>query len=133
LKEFDQKYLIRGDAENIPFKDKSVDICFINEALHHFVNPLKSLTEFIRVAKEIIILDEPFERRVICKVLESIFLFLKIKEKFERGYLEAFRIKRSILNKISQEYKIKIVCYPYFIYYFEWYKNIRVKFIKLLY
>ncbi|MCM8799297.1 MAG: class I SAM-dependent methyltransferase [Candidatus Omnitrophica bacterium] len=133
LKDFNSKYLLCADAEFLPIKDKSIDIFFINEALHHFMNPLKSIDEAIRVSKGFVILDEPYERRGISRFLEFIFVSLKLKEKLERGYLESFRIDRIFLQDISLRYKIKILFYPYFIYYFNWYKYIKFKFIKLFY
>ncbi|MCM8792203.1 MAG: class I SAM-dependent methyltransferase [Candidatus Omnitrophica bacterium] len=133
LKEFSLKYFICGDGENLPVKDKSVDVCVINETLHHFINPLKGINESMRVAKKIIILDEPQERSVICRLLEFIFRLFRIKEKFERGYLEPFRINRKVLEEFSTHPKIKILYYPYFIYYFKWYKNIKIDFIKSFY
>jgi len=51
LGEFDGKYLLSCNGESLPFKDKSFDVCYITEALHHFVNPKIGIEEFIRVTR----------------------------------------------------------------------------------
>ncbi|MDD5454146.1 MAG: class I SAM-dependent methyltransferase [Candidatus Ratteibacteria bacterium] len=39
------------DAENLSFKDKSFDVVFAINAIHHFAKPFKAIDEFIRVVK----------------------------------------------------------------------------------
>jgi len=39
------------DAENLSFKNKSFDIVFAINVIHHFTNPLKAIDEFTRVIK----------------------------------------------------------------------------------
>jgi SAM-dependent methyltransferase len=42
---------IRGDVENLPFKDKAVDHSFCGLILHHFRNPDKTIREIGRVTR----------------------------------------------------------------------------------
>lgn len=45
-------YPITGDLENLPLFDNSVDVVFINMALHHVVNPNKAIKEMKRILKD---------------------------------------------------------------------------------
>ena len=45
-------YPITGDLENLPLFDNSVDVVFINMALHNVVNPDKAIKEMRRILKE---------------------------------------------------------------------------------
>ncbi|SHJ87929.1 Ubiquinone/menaquinone biosynthesis C-methylase UbiE [Clostridium cavendishii DSM 21758] len=44
-------YPIKGYAEDLPLFDESIDIIFMNMALHHVVNPDKVIREIFRVLK----------------------------------------------------------------------------------
>jgi ubiquinone/menaquinone biosynthesis C-methylase UbiE len=132
LEKFDGKYLLCADGERLPFKDKSFDISFITEALHHFIHPDKGLEELIRVTKETIFIDEP-SGGFIRRALNRLFILFGIKEEYERGYLDAFRVHKSILKEFCLKYKFDLIFFPYFIYYFEWYKKGKNEFIKLVY
>lgn len=132
LEGFSEKYILCCDGEKLPFKDKSFDICYITEALHHFIHPHKGIEEFIRVTKETIIIDEPCGG-IVRGILNWIFIFLGIKEKYERGYLEASRINKKKLKEFCLKYRLNLVFFPYFIYYFDWYKREKSNFIKLTY
>ena len=132
LEKFDGKMFLCADGQSLPFKDKSSNICFITEALHHFTYPHKGIEELVRVAKDAIILDEPTEGK-IRSMLNRIFIQFRIKEEYERGYLEAFRINKQLLQEICLKHKLELVFFPYFIYYFGWYKRTKNRFIKILY
>lgn len=45
-------YPITGDLESLPLFDNSVDIVFINMALHHVVNPDRAIKEMRRILKD---------------------------------------------------------------------------------
>lgn len=132
LGKFNEKYLLCADGESLPFKDKSFDICYITEALHHFIHPERGIEEFIRVTKDAVIIDEP-SGGIIREALNRLFIIFGIKEEYERGYLEALRINKQIFKKLCLKYRIDMVFYPYFIYYFEWYKRKKNMFIKVFY
>ncbi|MBU3090226.1 class I SAM-dependent methyltransferase [Clostridium gasigenes] len=44
-------YPIKGVAEDLPIFDESIDIIFMNMALHHVANPDKAIKEMFRVLK----------------------------------------------------------------------------------
>lgn len=49
---FRNVYPITGNLESLPLFDKSVDVVFINMALHHAINPDKALKEMQRILKD---------------------------------------------------------------------------------
>lgn len=126
------KFLLCVDGENLPFKDKSFDICYITEALHHFIHPQRGIEEFLRVSRKAVIIDEP-SGAVVRRILNRLFILLSIKKEYERGYLEAFRINREMFKDLSLRYKLDIIFYPYFIYYFEWYKKRKSQLTNVIY
>ncbi len=131
LKEPGGRYFICADGQRLPFKDKSVDICVIAEGLHHFLDPIAGIKEMARVARKMVILDEPgggFFR----KAVNNVFVRLGIKERLERGYLQEYRISKKIFNELDNLYP-DIIYFPYFIYYFGWYKNTKNLFLKKVY
>jgi ubiquinone/menaquinone biosynthesis C-methylase UbiE len=132
LGKFNNKTFLCFDGEKLPFKDKVVDVGYIAEALHHFINPKNGIEELIRVSRFAVVIDEPAQG-LIRGVLNRIFVALRLKEEYERGYLEAFRINRQILEKYCLKYNMTLFCYPYFIYYFKWYKKCKMRLLKLTY
>lgn len=50
-KGYNNLYSIKADLEDIPLFDESIDVIFINMALHHVVNPSKSIGEMYRILK----------------------------------------------------------------------------------
>lgn len=61
---------VRGDAENLPFKDGSFDLGYICMALHHFPNHIQSVSEVCRVSREVIFVDimNPILTRIVTKL-----------------------------------------------------------------
>ena len=51
-KKFKRHYFILGDAENLPFKNKSFDIVLCKSILHHLPNLEKALNEINRILKK---------------------------------------------------------------------------------
>ncbi len=94
------KNLVRGRGDILPFKDKTFDVVFEANLLHHVANPIHSLKEMVRVSKEYVILIEPN------RVNPLMFLFsLSVKAergglKFSRKYLEGL-IKSNGLTVVS--------------------------------
>src|SRR6185503_15041000 len=41
----------RGELENLPLKDASVDVALLSQALHHAAAPAKALAEATRIVK----------------------------------------------------------------------------------
>ena len=48
----DRILLILADAQNLPFKDDSLDLVYSHSAFHHLVDPLIAVEGIIRVAKQ---------------------------------------------------------------------------------
>lgn len=55
---------IVADVENLPFRDKSIDIVYVHDGLHHLRRPLDGLDEMTRVASRWISITEPAKARV---------------------------------------------------------------------
>jgi SAM-dependent methyltransferase/uncharacterized protein YbaR (Trm112 family) len=48
-----------ADVEALPFADRSVDVVFVHDGLHHLEDPLAGLTEMARVARLAVSVNEP--------------------------------------------------------------------------
>lgn len=51
-------------AERLPLADRSVDIAYVHDGLHHLEDPLAGLREMARVARRAVIVSEPTESPV---------------------------------------------------------------------
>ncbi len=54
--------LIKGNAENLPFKDSIFDVVTIADVVEHVENPVLLLKEAFRVSKKILIIRVPLEK-----------------------------------------------------------------------
>lgn len=50
---------VRGDAENLPFRDRSFDYAFVHDGLHHLPEPERAIREMGRVARRGVLISEP--------------------------------------------------------------------------
>jgi ubiquinone/menaquinone biosynthesis C-methylase UbiE/uncharacterized protein YbaR (Trm112 family) len=48
-----------ADAERLPFRDRSFDLVYVHDGLHHLEQPQKALSEMTRVARRAVSLTEP--------------------------------------------------------------------------
>jgi ubiquinone/menaquinone biosynthesis C-methylase UbiE/uncharacterized protein YbaR (Trm112 family) len=48
-----------ADVERLPFADRSVDVVFVHDGLHHLERPLGGLAEMARVARHAVCISEP--------------------------------------------------------------------------
>jgi len=60
--------LVRGDAENLPFRDSSFDYVFVHDGLHHLAEPERAIREMARIARGGILITEPADA-TLTKVL----------------------------------------------------------------
>jgi SAM-dependent methyltransferase len=50
---------IVAEAENLPFKDRSLDLVYVHDGLHHLSDPKRGLEEMARVAERAVSITEP--------------------------------------------------------------------------
>jgi SAM-dependent methyltransferase len=64
---------VKGDAQNVPFKNKTFDTIITGETVEHLINPKKFLLECNRILKEkgIIILSTPNKKSWVNRVFRS--------------------------------------------------------------
>jgi SAM-dependent methyltransferase/uncharacterized protein YbaR (Trm112 family) len=48
-----------ADAEQLPFRDRSIPLVYVHDGLHHLENPLQGLDEMARVAQQAVSITEP--------------------------------------------------------------------------
>jgi len=81
------KKLVQGTVDNLQFDDRSFDIVFSANLLHHIEKPLSAVQEMARVSKRFLVLIEPNRNNPL------MFLFSRIKKvereatKFSLKYL----------------------------------------------
>jgi ubiquinone/menaquinone biosynthesis C-methylase UbiE/uncharacterized protein YbaR (Trm112 family) len=51
--------LVVADAENLPFRDGSVDVTYVHDGLHHLERPALALAEMARVSRRAVSVSEP--------------------------------------------------------------------------
>jgi ubiquinone/menaquinone biosynthesis C-methylase UbiE/uncharacterized protein YbaR (Trm112 family) len=51
--------LLVADAEDLPFRDDSVDVAYVNDGLHHLERPALALAEMARVSRRAVSVSEP--------------------------------------------------------------------------
>lgn len=51
--------VVVADAEQLPFPDRSFDIVYVHDGLHHLERPLEALAEMARVARRAVSVNEP--------------------------------------------------------------------------
>ena len=82
---------IQCDAHNLPFRDSSFDFVVLGDVLEHLVNPIKGLSEAVRVCKKggVVVITVPLEHP------SRIGLEKKLKEIKKLGYssIEEWKIK----------------------------------------
>jgi ubiquinone/menaquinone biosynthesis C-methylase UbiE len=121
--------VVRGDAENLPFRDRVFDSAFTYEALHHIPEPYDGIREALRVSNSFTLGDEPanlpkpIEFLTVNVLKESIFKEgepsgdrphrfglkdLKAGVKKE-GYIVAFKRQWTYVPKIFSKHENNLV------------------------
>ena len=57
-------HAVVADAEQLPFRNASVDVVFVHDGLHHLDDPLVGLAEMARVARSTVSVSEPARTRI---------------------------------------------------------------------
>lgn len=129
-----RKFFLHANGCNLPFKDKSIDIISFVDTFHHVAFPEKVLKEALRVARKCIIVDEAKKGR-LRNILNFIFIRMGVKREYEfyDNRECKFRFDTNLVKRMAEEHNLELIFYPYFMYYFEFYKNSKLKFIKYFY
>jgi SAM-dependent methyltransferase len=84
-----------ADALQLPLADRSVDVAYVHDGLHHLERPLAGVAEMCRVARQAISITEP-ARAVVTAAAVKAGLALEIEE-------AGNRVERLTLAEIAQE------------------------------
>lgn len=68
-----------ADVERLPFLDRSVDLVYVHDGLHHLEDPLRGLAEMARVARRAVSVTEP-ARAAVTRVATRVGLALSREE-----------------------------------------------------
>jgi SAM-dependent methyltransferase len=71
--------VIVADVERLPFRDRSIDVVYVHDGLHHLERPLEGLAEMARVARRLVCVTEP-ARAALTGVAVSLGLALAREE-----------------------------------------------------
>ena len=74
--------VVRGDAENLPFRDDIFDAVLCKAVLHHLHNPIRAVSEMHRVVKrhgKVAAIDEPNALNPFWHITKFIIQFLHIE------------------------------------------------------
>ena len=94
---------IVADVEHLPFADRSVDIAYVHDGLHHIENPFTGLSEMTRVARLALSVTEPADA-IATKIAIQLGLAL---EQEEAGNRVARMRQREIAEFLNKEgYKV---------------------------
>lgn len=72
------------DAENLTFEDESFDFCVVHQGLHHCHSPARALLEMHRVARNGVLLFEPYDN-----LLTRVGIRLKFGQEYEVAAVSA--------------------------------------------
>jgi SAM-dependent methyltransferase len=84
-----------ADAVQLPLADRSVDVAYVHDGLHHLERPLAGVAEMCRVARQAISITEP-ARAVVTAAAVKAGLALEVEE-------AGNRVERLTLAEIAQE------------------------------
>jgi len=60
-----------ADAEHLPLADRSVDIAYVHDGLHHLADPLAGVDEMARVARTAVSVNEPARARLTAAAIRG--------------------------------------------------------------
>ena len=91
------------DAERVPLKDSSFDICQVYDGLHHLPNPYTAIREMARIAREGIIIAEPNDSPVI-RLTKWLGMTTEVEESGNyKHYFDARELER-LLRSLGYEH-----------------------------
>jgi SAM-dependent methyltransferase len=89
--------LVRGDAENLPFRDGSVDYALVHDGLHHLQAPVRAISEMARVARRGILITEPADAN-----LTKLLIKAKVMKPYEEAGNDVMRFHPQVLGSICR-------------------------------
>jgi SAM-dependent methyltransferase len=109
---------VKQDIEKVSFKNKSFDLVFVKEAVHHVARPIQGLYEMLRVAKKGVIFIEPQE-----SLFGKILGLLNLDSKYEKNQVGnrkfrdnfVYRWRRGEIVKILNSYYLESGYKVYFL------------------
>ena len=108
--------LVVADAEALPFQDRSIDLVYVHDGLHHLERPALGLAEMARVARHAVSVSEPAAALVTAAAVG-----LGIAEAEEEA---GNRVRRLTLDEITTELSARgfqaIQPHRYAMYYRHW-------------
>jgi ubiquinone/menaquinone biosynthesis C-methylase UbiE/uncharacterized protein YbaR (Trm112 family) len=108
--------LVVADAEALPFQDRSIDLVYVHDGLHHLERPARGLAEMARVARHAVSVSEPAAALVTAAAVG-----LGIAEAEEEA---GNRVRRLTLDEITTELSARgfqpVQPHRYAMYYRHW-------------
>ena len=83
---------IVADIEALPLRDRSVDLAYVHDGLHHLINPEAGLVEMVRAAGKAVSITEPAHARVT-----SLAIRIGIAREFEEAGNRVERLRPEAL------------------------------------
>jgi len=94
---------IVANAERLPFVDRSVDVVYVHDGLHHLENPLDGLAEMARVARHAVCVTEPSQAAVTALAVK-----LGISENVEEAGNRVARLTLSEVREILEGQSFRV-------------------------
>lgn len=105
-----------ADAERLPFADRSFDLAFVHDGLHHLADPFVAIREMARVARQAVIIAEPHDQ-----VLTRLTVRLGISEDREDAGNYVYRLTGPVLAAALKDLGFPNLAWnSHLIYYQPW-------------
>jgi len=93
------RVLLRGKGEGLPLKDRSFDVVFVSNLLHHSANPQRIVEEMCRVSRRYVVLLEP-------NCLNPLMFLFSVVVREERGGLRSSKV---FLERLLRESSCRVL------------------------
>lgn len=94
--------LIVGDAENLPIQDKTFDLAFVHDGLHHLVSPESGFFEMVRTASKALLVTEPAKASAT-----EIGVKLGLADSVEESGSKVYRFTEQELRSLCAQSQLK--------------------------
>ena len=92
---------LAGDVEKLPFPDRSFDLVFVHDGLHHIPDPYAGVREMLRVARQGILVAEPADG-----ILTRLAVKLGVSDLYEEAGNYVYRLDIERLAAVFQESEV---------------------------